>query len=277
MIFDTFTLFAGPCVLECDDLNLRIAESLAQLSQDLDLPVVFKASFDKANRTHGDAPRGPGWQKGLGQLQRVRTATGLPVMTDVHEAWQAEAAEASVDVLQIPAFLCRQTDLIVAAGATGRAVNIKRGQWMSPEAMAGAVEKAEKAGASEVYVTERGTFFGYGDLVVDMRSFLRIRRACGVPVIFDGTHSVQRPGRGGDPEHTPALVRAAVAAGCDGLFLEVHPEPLDAPSDSSNMLPLGAIPLLMKDVLAIQRREERGRGSRTPRPPKQGQITPAVG
>jgi 2-dehydro-3-deoxyphosphooctonate aldolase (KDO 8-P synthase) len=160
------------------------------------------------------------------------------------------------DIIQVPAFLCRQTDLVTAAGATGRAVNIKKGQWMAPEEMAHAVEKARRAGAGEVTVTERGSAFGYGDLVVDMRSFARLRTACGVPAIFDGTHSVQRSGRnagasGGDPEHTPALVRAAVAAGCDGLYLEVHPEPSRAPSDGANMLPLDRLGPLVASVVAI--------------------------
>ena len=250
-----FTLFAGPCVLEDDVLNLTIARSLKMLSSNLGIPVVFKASYDKANRSCGDSARGPGLVHGLTRLQRVKDETGLPILTDVHAACHTSAVAKVADVIQIPAFLCRQTDLIEAAGATGKAVNIKRGQWMSPEEMGGAVEKARKAGASDVYVTERGTFFGYGDLVVDMRAFRRIREACDVPAIFDGTHSVQRSGpggSGGDPEHTPALVRAAVAAGCDGLFLEVHPDPASAPSDSTNMLPLDELAPLMHDVLAIR-------------------------
>lgn len=196
-------------------------------------------------------------EAGLTALERVAGETGLPLLTDVHEVSQVEAAAAVVDVLQIPAFLCRQTDLLVTAGATGRAVNVKKGQWMSPEEMAGAVEKARHAGASEVVVTERGTMLGYGDLVVDMRSFARVRSACDAPVIFDGTHSVQRPGlaggsSGGDPEHVPALVRAAVAAGCDGLFLETHPHPSSAPSDATNMLPLSRLEPLLEEVLAIR-------------------------
>ena len=252
-----FTLIAGPCVLEDEALNLEVARALAALSAELALPVVFKASFDKANRSRGDSPRGPGLEGGLNALRRVGGETGLPLLTDVHETHQAEAAGAVVDVIQIPAFLCRQTDLIEAAGATGRAVNIKKGQWMAPEEMAAAVDKARVAGASEVAVTERGTFFGFGDLVVDMRSFARLRAACGVPAIFDGTHSVQRPGKaqgssGGDPEFIPALVRAAVAAGCDGLFLETHPRPHSAPSDSTNMLPLTRLGPLLRDVLAVR-------------------------
>jgi 2-dehydro-3-deoxyphosphooctonate aldolase (KDO 8-P synthase) len=178
-------------------------------------------------------------------------------LTDVHEPEQAEAAAAVCDILQIPAFLSRQTDLIVAAGATGRVVNIKKGQWMAPADMRGAVQKALDAGAAAVTVTERGTFFGYGDLVVDMRSLPRLREATGVPVIFDGTHSVQRPGQdagasGGNPEFTPLLVRAAVAAGVDALFLEVHPEPHTAPSDGRNMLRLENLEPLLRQVLAIR-------------------------
>ncbi|HZD05217.1 MAG TPA: 3-deoxy-8-phosphooctulonate synthase [Longimicrobiales bacterium] len=257
-LFDKFWLIAGPCVLEDDELNLEVARTLGRVSGELDLPVVFKASFDKANRSRLESPRGPGLETGLEALHRVAAETGLPLLTDVHEPGQVERVARVVDVIQIPAFLCRQTDLVVAAGATGKAVNLKKGQWMAPEEMAAAVEKARAAGASEVAVTERGTIHGYGDLVVDMRSFRRIREACDVPAIFDGTHSVQRPGRadgssGGDPRHIPALVRAAVAAGCDGLFLEVHPRPAEAPSDASSMLPLDRLEPLLRDVLAIRR------------------------
>ncbi len=262
-MFDRFTLIAGPCVLEDDALNLEVGRELVRMSEALELPVVFKASFDKANRSKLDAPRGPGLLEGLPLLDRVKVETGLPLLTDVHEPGQCGPAAEVVDVLQIPAFLCRQTDLLVAAGETGRAVNIKKGQWMAPEEMTAAVDKARRSGAREVTVTERGTFFGYGNLVVDMRSFARIRAAAGVPAIFDGTHSVQRPGRadgasGGDPEHIPALVRAAVAAGCDGLFLETHPEPSRAPSDSTNMLPLARLPALLADVLALREALARG-------------------
>ncbi|MEJ2502817.1 MAG: 3-deoxy-8-phosphooctulonate synthase [Gemmatimonadota bacterium] len=255
----SFFVIAGPCVLEDDALNLEIGRHLRALSDDLDLPIVFKASFDKANRSRSDSPRGPGLDEGLEKLARVRTETGLPVLTDVHEPAQAEAAGAVVDVLQIPAFLCRQTDLLLAAGATGRPVNIKKGQWMAPEEMAGAVEKVRDARGSGdgVAVTERGTFHGYGDLVVDMRSFLRTRAATGAPTVFDGTHSVQRPGlgegaSGGDPQFIPALVRAAVGAGADALFLEVHPRPRTAPSDSTNMLELERLRPLLEQVLALR-------------------------
>ena len=252
-----FFLIAGPCVLEDDALNLRVAEALVRTGESLGLPIVFKASFDKANRSKSGAARGPGLEEGLRRLERVRDVTGLPLLTDVHEPTQAYAAGDVCDVLQIPAFLSRQTDLVVAAAETGRAVNIKKGQWMAPEDMAGAVSKARSAGADAIAVTERGTFFGYGDLTVDMRSFARMRAATGVPAIFDGTHSVQRPGRadsasGGDREFIPSLVRAAVAAGCDALFLETHPDPAKAPSDGSNMLPLDQLETLLRQVLAIR-------------------------
>lgn len=253
----SFTVIAGPCVLEDDALNLEIGRQLAWLSSAVGIPLVFKASFDKANRLRADSPRGPGLDIGLEQLRRVKGETGLPILTDVHEVDQAAVAARVADILQIPAFLCRQTDLLRAAGATGKVVNIKKGQWMAPEEMLGAVDKVREAGAPSVAVTERGTFFGYGDLIVDMRSFQRIRTACGVPVIFDGTHSVQRPGRrsgssGGTPELVPPLVRAAVAAGCDGLFLEVHPHPESAPSDGSTMLPLDQLKPLLERVAAIR-------------------------
>lgn len=277
---DALFLIAGPCVLETDALNLRVGEHLARLAERIPGGIVYKASFDKANRSNAGAARGPGLDEGLTALDRVRRATGLPLLTDVHLPEQCAAAAEVVDVLQIPAFLCRQTDLLVAAGATGKAVNIKKGQWMHPEGMRGAVQKVrgaqsegnrvgarlQRAGEtgdraapdsrfpppasgghpldSRVAVTERGTFFGYGDLVVDMRGFSRMRETCDTPVIFDGTHSVQRPGMGeggasgGAREHIAVLTRAAVAAGADGLFLETHPDPDHAPSDGPNMLPL---------------------------------------
>ncbi|HEX6042066.1 3-deoxy-8-phosphooctulonate synthase [Longimicrobium sp.] len=253
----SFFLIAGPCVLEDDRLNLTVGEALARLSADLRLPIVFKASFDKANRSSPGSPRGPGVDEGLRKLERVRAQTGLPLLTDVHLPEQCAPVAEVVDVLQIPAFLCRQTDLLVAAGATGRAVNVKKGQWMAPHEMRGAANKVRGAGSSAVAVTERGTFFGYGNLVVDMRSFALMREACEAPTIFDGTHSVQRPGEGGgisggEPRHIPTLVRAAVAAGCDALFLETHPEPAKGLSDTTNMLPLDRLRPLVEEVLALR-------------------------
>ena len=260
---DRLFLIAGPCQLEDDTLNLRVAESLARLAEHVPGGIIFKASFDKANRSNVDGVRGPGLEAGLAALERVRAATGLPILTDVHEASQCAIAAEVVDVLQIPAFLCRQTDLLLAAGATGKAVNVKKGQWMHPEGMRGAVRKVE-AGATlaavevgALAVTERGTFFGYGDLVVDMRSFARMRESCDVPVIFDATHSVQRPGQGaggtsgGAREFIPPLTLAAIAAGANGLFIETHPDPDLAPSDGPNMLRLDQMGDLMARVVDI--------------------------
>ena len=208
-------LIAGPCVIESGDVLPRVAETLARLSARFSLPVCFKASFDKANRSQPGAARGPGLEEGLRVLERVRAASGLAIITDIHESDQAASAAQVVDALQIPAFLCRQTDLLVAAGKTTKPVNVKKGQWMSAEAMAGAVEKVRGAGSPDVAVTERGTFFGYGDLVVDIRNLTRLAAATGAPVIYDATHSVQQPGRGaggasgGLREFIPPLLRAA--------------------------------------------------------------------
>jgi 2-dehydro-3-deoxyphosphooctonate aldolase (KDO 8-P synthase) len=263
---DALFLIAGPCVVEDDALNLRVARAVARLAPLLPGGVIFKASFDKANRSNAGAVRGPGMDEGLARLRRVADETGLPVLTDVHLPHQCAPAAEVASYLQIPAFLSRQTDLLEAAGATGRAVNIKKGQWMHPEAMRGAVDKVLAAaghmsggadGDSRLAVTERGTFFGYGDLVVDMRAFARMRAATGVPVIFDGTHSVQQPGRGeggssgGAREHIPTLVLAAAAAGVDGLFLETHPDPANAPSDGPNMLPLDELEPLVRRAVAV--------------------------
>jgi len=266
---DALFLIAGPCVLESDSLNFRVGEHLARLAEHVPGGIIYKASFDKANRSNPGAARGPGIEEGLAALDRVRQRTGLPVLTDVHLPEQCAPAAEVVDVLQIPAFLCRQTDLLVAAGATGKPVNIKKGQWMHPEGMRGAVEKVRNAalGASasqvprpvsrEVAVTERGTFFGYGDLVVDMRGFTRMRAACDAPVIFDATHSVQQPGKGaggasgGAREFIPPLARAAVAAGADGLFMETHPDPDHAPSDGPNMVPLDALDALVERLVDL--------------------------
>ena len=241
---DALFLIAGPCVLEDDALNLRVGEHLARLAERVPGGIVYKASFDKANRSNAGAARGPGIHEGLEALARVKAATGLPILTDVHLPEQCAVAAQVVDVLQIPAFLCRQTDLLVAAGATNKPVNVKKGQWMHPDGMTGALDKVRGAGSKEVATTERGTFFGYGDLVVDMRDFARMRSATGAPVIFDATHSVQQPGRGvggasgGVREMIPPLTFAAIAAGANGLFLETHPDPANAPSDGPNMIPL---------------------------------------
>jgi 2-dehydro-3-deoxyphosphooctonate aldolase (KDO 8-P synthase) len=250
-------LIAGPCVLEDDRLNLTVAEHLAALAARLRVPITFKASFDKANRSRLGSFRGPGLEEGLRKLEAVRRATGMPILTDVHDAGQTAAAAEVVDVLQIPAFLCRQTDLLLAAGRTGRPVNVKKGQWMSPEAMAGALEKVREGGSTQVAVTERGTFFGYGDLVVDMRSFARLADATGAPVVFDATHSVQQPGKGeggasgGLRQFIPPLLLAAAAAGANGFFLETHPDPDHAPSDGLNMLPLGGLDDLVERTLDV--------------------------
>jgi 2-dehydro-3-deoxyphosphooctonate aldolase (KDO 8-P synthase) len=259
-------LIAGPCVLEDDSLNMRVAEHLVRLAERVPGGIIYKASFDKANRANAGAPRGPGLAKGLDALRQIGERTGLRTLTDVHLPDQCSEVAAAVDVLQIPAFLCRQTDLLEAAGATGRPVNVKKGQWMQPEAMRGAVDKVRggaPASRAGVAVTERGTFFGYGDLVVDMRSFARLRSACDAPVIFDGTHSVQRPGQGaggtsgGAREFVAPLTLAAVAAGAQGLFLETHPNPDAAPSDGPNMLPLSQLDDLISRAVDVWDRVSR--------------------
>jgi 2-dehydro-3-deoxyphosphooctonate aldolase (KDO 8-P synthase) len=255
---DRLFVIAGPCVVEDDALNIGIANELQRLSGRVPGGIVFKASFDKANRSNPGAARGPGVAAGLAALKRVKEVTGMPVITDVHLPDQCEQAAETADALQIPAFLCRQTDLLEAAGATGRPVNVKKGQWLQPEGMRGAVEKVRGAGPkSEIAVTERGTFFGYGDLVVDMRAFSRMRAATGCAVIFDATHSVQRPGlgaggsSGGAREFIPPLALAAVAAGANGIFLETHPDPDYAPSDGPNMLPLHDLEELLGKLVAV--------------------------
>ena len=250
-------LIAGPCVIEPGDVLPRVAEVLARIERELGIPVCLKASFDKANRSRLDASRGPGMHEGLRVLEQARAASGLPILTDIHDAGQAEPVAQVADVLQIPAFLCRQTDLLVAAGRTGKPVNVKKGQWMAAEEMQGAVEKVRSAGAPEVAVTERGTFFGYGDLVVDMRNFARLREATGAAVIFDATHAVQQPGRGdggasgGQREFIPPLLAAAAASGADGFFLETHPDPAKALSDASTQWPLDRLAELIGQTLEI--------------------------
>ena len=262
-------LMAGPCVIESRALCLGIARSLAALARRLGVPLVFKASFDKANRSSLDAYRGPGIDAGLDILAEVREATGLPVLTDVHEPWQAErAAKAGIDVIQIPAFLCRQTDLLLAAGETGRVVNVKKMQGMAPEAMAQVVRKIESTGNRRILLTERGESFGYANLVADMRN-LMVLRGLGYPVVFDATHSVQRPGAlgsgsGGDSRWAPALARASVATGsCDGVFLETHETPAKALSDAANCIALASVGPLWRQLVAIDAVSGRRRSSPT--------------
>src|SRR6185503_1681243 len=240
----------GPCVIEGRDFTLRVAERLRTIAGELGLQLVFKASFDKANRTSGKSFRGPGLQEGLKTLDAVRKATGLPVTTDIHECHQAAAVAQVCDILQVPAFLARQTDLLEACGRTGKVVNVKKGQFMAPWDMKNVVAKLSEFGSRNVLLTERGTTFGYGLLVNDMRAVPWMQET-GAPVIFDATHSVQKPGglgdrTGGDRDMVPVLARAAVAAGCDGVFLETHPDPDNAPSDGPNMIPLGQLPDLIR-------------------------------
>jgi 2-dehydro-3-deoxyphosphooctonate aldolase (KDO 8-P synthase) len=247
---------AGPCVIESHDLTLRIAERLRELAQRLALPLVFKASFDKANRTSNKSFRGPGLEAGLRTLETVKTRTGLPVTTDIHECHQAAAVAEVCDLLQVPAFLARQTDLIQAAGRTGRAVNVKKGQFMAPWDMRHVVTKMAEVDNHRLLLTERGASFGYGQLVSDMRS-IPWMQDLGYPVIFDATHSVQMPGAagdrsGGDRRMVPYLARAAVACGCDGIFLETHPQPEKALSDGPNMIALDDLPALVECCLRLR-------------------------
>ena len=248
-------LIAGPCVIESFELCLEIAERLRQLAEKLNILVVFKASFDKANRQSIGSFRGPGLTEGLDILARVREEAGLPVLSDVHEVRQVAAAGEVLDIIQIPAFLCRQTDLLRAAGKAGKCVNIKKGQFMAPQQMKDAVAKVAAAGNKKVLLTERGSFFGYGRLVNDMSAIAVMQEFA--PVIFDATHSTQQPGgakgsSGGRPELAPLLARAAVAAGADGLFIETHPEPSKARCDATTMLPLEKLQGLLSECIAIR-------------------------
>ena len=248
-------LIAGPCVIESEKLCLRVASALKKTCDRMGVFFVFKASYDKANRTSAKSFRGPGLEEGLAVLADVRARVGVPVLTDVHTEAQATAAARVVDILQIPAFLCRQTDLIAAAVRTGRIVNVKKGQFLSPEEMGQVIQKAESAGGKRLLLTERGTTFGYHNLVADMRSIPILRRF-GFPVVFDATHSVQLPGGGGDRsggqrEFAPVLARSAVAAGASGVFIETHPDPDNALSDGPNMIPLAAMPALLKSLLKV--------------------------
>ena len=253
-------LIAGPCVIESEELTLAIARRLKEIVADLPVRLVFKASYDKANRTSGAAFRGAGLAAGLKILARIKEATGLPVTTDIHESQQAAPVAEVCDLLQIPAFLARQTDLLVAAAQTGRAVNVKKGQFMAPWDMKNVLAKLNAAGCRDVLLCERGTFFGYGRLVNDMRALPEMQ-SLGAPVIFDATHSVQEPGglgsaTGGNRAMVEPLARAAVAIGVDGLFFEVHPDPDSAPSDGPNMLRLDDFPAVLRRVLALRQTVE---------------------
>lgn len=249
-------LLAGPCVLESEELAWQIATEMKRICAELGISYVFKASFDKANRTSLDSFRGPGLEKGLRVLNRIREEVGVAVVSDVHEASQVERAAEVLDILQIPAFLCRQTDLLIAAAGSGRTVNVKKGQFVSPWDMQYAVDKVRSSGNDRILLTERGSAFGYNNLVVDMRSF-PVMRSLGCPVIYDATHSVQLPGgaggrSGGQREFIPALSRAAMAAGIDGLFMEVHPDPDNALCDGPNSWPLDRVEGLLRQLLAVR-------------------------
>jgi 2-dehydro-3-deoxyphosphooctonate aldolase (KDO 8-P synthase) len=238
-------MIAGPCVIESRAMSLRIGATLAGIARDEGIPLVFKASYDKANRSSGASFRGPGLVAGLDILLELKERLGLPVLTDVHSVAEVEPVAEVADALQIPAFLCRQTDLLTAAAATGKCVNVKKGQFLAPWDMRNVVEKIERAGGRNILLTERGSTHGYNDLVADMRS-LPVMRALGYPVVFDATHSVQKPGgegrrSGGDAGMAPVLARAAVAAGCDAVFIETHPRPADALSDAANSIPLAEV------------------------------------
>jgi 2-dehydro-3-deoxyphosphooctonate aldolase (KDO 8-P synthase) len=252
---DRLFLIAGPCVIESEAHVRKMADAIQRITSDLAIPYIFKASYDKANRTSVQSFRGPGLLEGTRILSKLARETGLPVLTDVHEPSHCEVAAEAVDVLQIPAFLCRQTDLLVAAGKTGRAVNIKKGQFVAPWDMGHGVDKVRSTGNERVFLTERGSSFGYNTLVVDFRSLTIMRQVA--PVVFDGTHSVQQPSAangvsGGQPEFIPLLTRAATAAGIDGLFLEVHDDPANAKSDGANALDLKLLKPLLEKLLAIR-------------------------
>jgi 2-dehydro-3-deoxyphosphooctonate aldolase (KDO 8-P synthase) len=248
-------LIMGPCVIESERHTMMIAKAVKRLGQRFRFPVVFKASFDKANRSGDKSFRGLGLDEGLRVLAMVKRDIGLPITTDVHESSQVSAVAAVVDLLQVPAFLCRQTDLIAACARSGRATSIKKGQFLAPWDCANIVAKFHAAGGRDLILIERGSSFGYNTLVVDFRALPQMR-ALGVPVVFDGTHSVQSPGgmgdrSGGDSRFAPALIRAAMAVGCEGIFMEVHDDPSKAPSDGPNMIPLGKLPALLTELRAL--------------------------
>jgi 2-dehydro-3-deoxyphosphooctonate aldolase (KDO 8-P synthase) len=250
-------VIAGPCVIENESMVMKTAEILAEICADLALPFIFKCSYDKANRTARDSFRGPGLKRGLAILAKVKKKLGVPILTDVHEIEHCKPAAEVADVLQIPAFLCRQTDLIQAAARTKRCANLKKGQFLAPWDMRNAIDKIAVAGGHNIILTERGSSFGYNNLVADMRS-IPLMREFGWPVVFDATHSVQMPGggragkeTGGDRRMAPVLARAAVAAGCDGVFLEAHPNPAKAKSDAASQLPLSQVKTLLKTLRDI--------------------------
>ena len=248
-------LISGPCSLESEELGLEIAGTVKDICRSLGINYIFKASFDKANRTSISGFRGPGLDEGLSQLSRIGKEAGVPVLTDIHESWQAQPAAMAVDILQIPAFLCRQTDLLLAASGTGKPLNVKKAQFLAPWDMKHVAAKCREGGCSQLMLCERGTTMGYGQLVVDMRS-LPIMRSMGCPVVFDATHSVQMPGgrgdtSGGDRRFVPALARAAVGLGIDALFLEVHPNPDEALSDGPNMVPLDRLKDILTGIKAL--------------------------
>ena len=258
-----FSLIAGPCSIESEELVLEVAGKMKEITDQLGISYTFKASFDKANRTSIDAFRGPGLEKGLQILKKVKDTYQLPICTDIHEAWQAEPVAEVADIIQIPAFLCRQTDLLVAAAKTGKCINIKKAQFLAPWDMKNCVEKVKQSGNDNVMLCERGTSFGYNTLVVDMTG-LRVMKEFGVPVIFDATHSVQKPGgngtsTGGNREYVEYLAKAAIAVGVDGLFMETHPNPDNAKSDGPNMVPLDEMKELLEKLqkiyMAVQKKQ----------------------
>jgi 2-dehydro-3-deoxyphosphooctonate aldolase (KDO 8-P synthase) len=249
-------LIAGPCVIESESFTLNMAEAIAKICARLNMPFIFKSSFDKANRSSLNGFRGNGMEEGLRILEKVKREIGVPVLTDIHESYQAKPVAEVVDVLQIPAFLCRQTDLLLAAAQAGKAINVKKGQFLSPPEMKNVAKKLESGGARNILLTERGTTFGYNNLVVDFRSLPQMR-SLGYPVVFDATHSVQMPGglgekSGGDRRYAPILARAAVAVGCDALFMEVHETPDTAPSDGANMIFLSDLEFILTQLLKLR-------------------------
>lgn len=250
-----FRLIAGPCVIESEEMVMSIAEKMKSITERLGIPYTFKASFDKANRTSINGKRGPGIEEGLRILEKVKTTFDLPVATDIHEPWQAEPVGKICDIVQIPAFLCRQTDLLVAAAKTGKCINIKKAQFLAPWDMANCAQKVEQSGNSNIMLCERGTSFGYNNLVVDMTGLVEMKKF-GYPVIFDATHSVQKPGgkgtsTGGNREYVEYLAKAAIAIGVDGLFMETHPSPDEAWSDGPNMVVLDKMEAMLEKLIKV--------------------------